>query len=183
MKVSKLLLICMCCLIAAPSAWGQAANSHAKQGILGYLDPHTGAFRPFVRAEEAVEPPALTTFTGTITVTITITLKTAGITNVNCEISTGTSDGSVSTGFRSLGEGTLVAATGTGTTRTCKATINYAWGLATQSSDMMTTSYIVTGAGSSTGAPPTRDSDLSPLDTRKVPASGTMTALTATVTL
>ena len=52
MRVTKLLLICMCCVITVPSLWSQTANSVAKPGILGYLDPHTGAFRPVPSADD-----------------------------------------------------------------------------------------------------------------------------------
>src|ERR1700726_3528994 len=83
MRITKLLLICMCCVMVAPTVWAQTANSQAKPGILGYLDPHTGAFRP-VPAVAEESPEALTTFTGTITVTLTITLKTTGLTNITC---------------------------------------------------------------------------------------------------
>lgn len=184
MRITKLLLIGMCCLIAAPAVLGQAANRPARPGILGYLDPHTGAFRPLAQATEdaEVEPPAITTFTGTITVTLTITLKSTGITNILCSTEVSVED-SITTGGRFLGEINEVAATGTGTTRTCKLSIPYSWGLATQSSDTMTTSYSVTGTGSTAGAPPVRSSTLTPLDSRKVPSSGTTTALTANVTI
>lgn len=184
MRISKLLLICICCLIAAPAVWGQAANSQAHHGILGYLDPHTGAFRPVApQAEDAaVEPPALATVTGTITVTFTITIKTAGITAVNCSAITSVTEVSAS-GSRTYDETGSAAGTATGTTRTCKVTINYAWSLATASSDTMTTTYGVSGAGSATGAQPTRTTGLFSLDSRKVPSTGTTTALTASVTL
>ena len=81
--MKKLLLICMCCVMVAPAVWGQTQNGPAKPGILGYLDPHTGAFRP-VPSEESPDANALTTFTGTITVTLTITLKTTALTNITC---------------------------------------------------------------------------------------------------
>jgi hypothetical protein len=79
-----MLLICTCCL-AAPAVWGQAANTPAKPGILGYLDPHTGAFRPVpAPAENDTDLPPATTFTGTITVTITITVKSTSVSNFTC---------------------------------------------------------------------------------------------------
>lgn len=85
MRVTKLLLICMCCVIAVPSLWSQTANGGAKPGILGYLDPHTGAFRPAPSAnDDSAEPAALTTFGGTITVTLTITVKSTGLTSFTC---------------------------------------------------------------------------------------------------
>jgi hypothetical protein len=46
----------------------------------------------------------------------------------------------------------------------------------------MTTSYTVLGSTGTTGLPQ-RSASRSPLDTRKVPANGAITALTAAVTL
>jgi hypothetical protein len=182
MRITKLLLICVCCLMVAPMVWAQTATSQAKPGILGYLDPHTGAFRPVpAAAEEATEAPAATTVTGTVTVTLTITLKTTGLTNVTCTESVSVFDAST-TSPSSFDESNSVAATGTGTTRTCKLSIPYSWGLTTASTDSMTTSYEVFGVTGTTGLP-SRSSFHIPLDTRKVPANGSITALTANVTL
>jgi hypothetical protein len=184
MRISKLLLIGMCCLVAAPAVWGQAATSQSHQGILGFLDPQTGAFRLIQpAAEDNAEPPALTTFTGTITVTITVTLKTAGLSSVVCSATTSVEDGITTGSPRSFFEQDTVAGTGSGGTRKCALSIPYSWGLATQSSDTMTTSYTVTGSGATATTPPIRSSSLSPLDSRKVPANGATTALTAGVTL
>jgi len=181
MRITKLLLICVCCVMVAPVVWGQTENGPAKPGILGYLDPHTGAFRPVPSAtEEGPDAYALTTFTGTITVTLSITLKTTGLTNITCSEEVSVLD-AVTTSPRFFAESDTVVATGTGATRTCKLSIPYAWALATQASDNMSTGYSVFGI-TSTG-PPQRSSSLSPLDTRKVPANGATTALTAAVTL
>ncbi|HKC01066.1 MAG TPA: hypothetical protein VKD23_19945 [Terriglobales bacterium] len=181
MKITKLLLICMCCVMTAPAVWGQMRNGPAKPGILGYLDPQTGAFRPVPSGvEEGPDAAALTTFGGTITITLTITLKTTALTNITCSEEVSVID-AAATSPRFFGESDSVTATGTGATRTCKLSIPYAWALATQSSDNMNTSYSVFGI-TSTGLPQ-RTSSLSPLDTRKVPANGTTTALTAAVTL
>ena len=185
MRITKLLLLtCMCCVMVAPAVWGQTANSPAKPGILGYLDPHTGAFRPLpsVAEEGADAAAALTTFGGTITVTLTITLKTTGLTNITCLEEVSVFDGTGTTSPRIFAESNTVAATGTGTTRTCKLSIPYSWGLTTQATDNMTTSYSVFGSTGTTGLPQ-RTSSLSPLDIRKVPANGAITALTAAVTL
>jgi hypothetical protein len=180
MRITKLLLICMCCVMVAPTVWAQTATSQAKPGILGYLDPHTGAFRPVpAAAEETTEAPAAPTVTGTVTVTLTITLKTTGLTNITCSEELSVADTS---SFSSFAESNSVAATGTGTTRTCKLSIPYSWGLTTASNDSMTTSYAVVGFTGTTGLPQ-RSSSHFPLDTRKVPANGAITALTASVTL
>jgi hypothetical protein len=164
--------------------WGQAASNAAKPGILGYLDPHTGSFRPLVHAaDDTAEPTAITTFTGTVNVTITVTLKTTAITNVVCTIGVSVEDAITTGAPRIISESDSVTATGTGTTRTCTLSIPYSWGLSTQSSDMMNTTYTVGGSASTTGTLPSRGSTLSPLDSRKVPSSGTTTSLTAAVTL
>jgi hypothetical protein len=163
--------------------FAQTANSQAKPGILGYLDPHTGAFRPVPAvAEDSAEAPAATTFTGTVTVTLTISLKTAGLTNITCSESVSVVDAATTGSPRIFEESNSVAATGTGTTRTCKLSIPYAWSLTSQASDSMTTNYAVVGFTGTTGLPQ-RSSALFPLDTRKVPSNGTITALTAAVTL
>jgi hypothetical protein len=183
MRITKLLLICMCCVMVAPAVWGQTASGQSKAGILGYLDPHTGAFRPVPSAEEGPDvPAALTTFGGTITVTLTITVKSTGITNVTCTAEVSVADSITTTSPRFLTESNAVAATGTGAARSCKLTIPYSWALATQTSDNMGTSYFVSASGATNGLPQ-RTSSLSPLDTRKVPANGTITALTAAVTI
>jgi hypothetical protein len=184
MNFKKLLLICMCCLMAVATAWGQAANAQAKPGILGYFDPQTGAFRPLPQApaDDAELPPAATVFTGTINVTITVTLKTTTITTVTCSIGTDTNDAITTATPIFYSESNSVTATGTGTTRTCKLSIPYAWSLATQATDTMTTAYTVLGGATTVGAP-TRTASRSPLDTRKVPANGAVTTLTAAVTL
>jgi hypothetical protein len=183
MRFKELLLTCMCCVLVAPAVWGQAASSSAKPGILGYLDPQTGAFRavPSV-AEDSVDAAALATFGGTINVTLTITLKTTVITTVNCTAEVTVQD-AITTGVpRFIAETDTVAATGTGTTRKCVLSIPYSWSLATQSTDNMSTTYTVSGSAAS-NALPQRTSTLSPLDTRKVPISGTITALAANVTI
>ena len=183
MRIPPLLIICICCLIAAPAVWGQTPNTSAKPGILGYLDPQTGAFRPIPQmAAEDAELPPTTTFGGTISVTITITLKTTGLTNISCLAATAVTDNLTSPTPVIYDETNTVAATGTGSTRTCKLTIPYSWALATQSLDSMSTSYSVFGSTGTSGLPQ-RTLSRTPLDARKVPVNGTTTTLTAAVTL
>src|ERR1700736_2836469 len=84
MSIAKLLLICLCCVLATSVVWAQTASGTATRGILGYLDPHTGAFRPLPQvAEETPETP-LATFGGTITVTLNITVKSKNINAIVC---------------------------------------------------------------------------------------------------
>lgn len=189
MKISKLCLICICCFLAALAANGQSGSAQAKPdqtgpGILGYLDPHTRSFHPLPQvADSPVEPPALTTFTGTVKLTITITVKTAGITTVNCAVFVSAGDSTLTGNPRSLSEIDFVAATGTGATRTCTLSVPYSWALATQSSDTMQTSYEVGNSLLLKPTPPARLSALIPVDKRKVPANGTITTLTASATI
>jgi hypothetical protein len=184
MRITKLLLICLCCVMVAPAVWGQAANNAARPGILGYLDPKTGAFRPVPTAtDDIVDPATFTTFTGTVTVTLTLTVKTTSLTAFSCTIDVSVED-NLTGGGRSYTEGGTASATGTGTTRTCKVTIPYSWSLATHATDSMSTTYFVFGTGTSTtGADTQRTSGLISLDTRLVPANGASTTLTAAVTL
>jgi len=181
-STAKLLLVCLVCLtVAVPAVWGQATNHLGTTGIPGVLDPQTGAFRPMpLGAQQEIDASAAAVFGGTINLTITITLKTTAITTVTCSMTTSTTDGLTS--FTFFTEGDTVAATGTGTTRSCKLTIPYAWSLASQSTDMMNTSYTVLGNTGTAGLPQ-RIATRSPLDVRKVPANGAITSLTAAVTL
>src|SRR5580704_17305326 len=179
MRVTKLLWIAMCFLLAAPAVWSQATTTTSRPGILGYLDPQTGAFRPVPQAAaEDIDAPAAATIGGTIT--LTITRKTTTRTNITCSAAVSALDGTTSPVF--LGESKTVVATGTGTTRTCKLTIPYSWSLASAASDNMTTGYTVLGSAGTTLARQ-RTASRSPLDVRKVPANGAITALTASVTL
>lgn len=125
MRISKVFLISMCCLLAPSAVWGQATSGQAKPGILGYLNPQTHTFHALAQpVVDTVEPPALTTFTGTVTVTITITLKSSGITNVNCVSLVSVQDGTFPS-TRSFSEADIVAATGSGSTRTCTVSVPY----------------------------------------------------------
>lgn len=189
MKISKLWLICISCFLTAMAAYGQSGSAQTSPdqtgpGILGRFNPHTRTFHPLPQASDsAIEPPALTPFTGTINLTITITVKSAGITNPKCAAFVSIEDGALLGNLRSLSELDFVAATGTGTTRTCTLSVPYSWGLATQSSDVIQTSYEVGNTLVLTPTPPARTSLLVPVDSRKVPANGTVTTLTANVTL
>jgi hypothetical protein len=183
MKISRLLITCMCWLLSGAAVWGQAANGQGKPGILGHFDPKTRVFRPLPQAADgAVEPPALTTFTGTISITFTITVKSTGISNPVCVVFVDVGDAALTGSPRSFRELGIAAATGSGSTRTCKVSIPYSWALATQSSDMMQTGYEITNNLFVALSLPARTSFLTPLDTRKVPANGTITTLTANVT-
>src|SRR5258707_4692888 len=46
MKITKLLLICMCCVMTAPAVLGQMRKGPAQPRNLGYFDPQNRALRP-----------------------------------------------------------------------------------------------------------------------------------------
>jgi hypothetical protein len=181
--LARTLFLILSLAVFSSAVWAQNQNHGAARGILGYLDPQTGTFRPVptVAAEGDADIAAATTLGGTITVTLTITLKTTAITTVTCTAEVSAID-NITASPVSFGETDTVAGTGTGSTRTCKLTIPYAWSLVTPSTDSMSTSYFVTGGASTTGLPQ-RSSSRSPLDTRKVPGNGVITTLSAAVTL
>ena len=181
MQVAKLFLTCLCCLTLALASWGQSPKPAARSGILGYLDPQTGAFRPVPSGTElAPDPSTHTTFGGTITLTLTVTLKTTSISTVSCTANVEVLDDE-DVSSRAYLESAGAAGTGSGATRTCTVSVPYSWVLATQGSDMMRISYFVFGNSSTLGI--SRNSQLSPLETIKVPANGAITAISAAVTL
>ena len=181
MRITPLLTICLCYLIAATAVWGQAPSTSTNPGVLGYLDPRTGAFRPIPQlAAEDADIAAASTFGGTITLTITVTLKTPAITAVTCTAQVTVVD-NPAVSPTTFGEINTVAATGSNP-KTCKLTIPYSWALATQSTDTMSINYSVFGAVGTTGLPQ-RTATRVPLVNLKVPANGAPTTLTAAVTL
>ena len=150
-------LICLCLLIAAvPAVFGQAV------------------------AEAGAVPPPATLVGGTVSLTITITVKSTALTNFTCSADVLVQE-ATATGALDFQESDTVVATGPGTTRTCKLSIPYSWSLATPTTDSMMTSYTVLGSTGTNGLPQ-RTSARTPLDNRKVPANGTTTTLTASVT-
>jgi hypothetical protein len=184
MKITKLVLMCLCLFIGTTAVWGQAANTQSKP-ILGYLDAKTGTFKILPQAADVdeAEPRTLATFGGTITITFTITVKTTTLTTFTCTANASVSDDATSaTGFHIYTETATVLATGTGTTRTCKVTIPYSWELATQSTDTISIDYVVFGSNGTT-ATAQRTSTLAPLEIIKVPANGATTTAAAAVTL
>ncbi len=184
-KLSTFLLLFACFLGMQVSLWGQ--NAAATRGIRGYLDPQTGVFHtmPHPDLQDAAEPPATTTFTGSIVVTFTITVNStiAATTKIGCEVDASLDD--IGTA-NFISESAASAVTrGSATTVTCKATIPYSWNLATATTDSISLSYTITSPVEiSTAATefPLRISSQS-LGTMKVPASGTTTTKAVAATI
>jgi len=175
MTTAKRVSICVCCILAASAVWAQSASGTARSGILGYLDPQTGAFRPVPQVQETPDV-ALTTAGGTFVVTLTITVKSLALSSILCSVDVSVSDA------HTYFETASVKATGTGATRTCKITIPYSWQLVTPASDTVTISYGIAATGTN---PLTRGSTSSIflLPPLKVPANGATTNETAAGTI
>lgn len=176
-KIATLLLVCMCCLIAVSITWSQATNEPPKPGILGYLDTQTGAFRPAHPAAQEIQLSALPTFTGTINLTITIAVKSSGLTSISCTAHTSVDDAAGSGSKHD--EYKTVAATGSGTTRTCNLKIPYEWSLSGQPY----TGYSVFATAGTTGGLPQRTVSVDLFDSRNVPPNGAIITMNAAVTI
>ncbi len=144
----------------------------AEAPIPGFLNPRTGAFQP--RLVLAAPAATLTHYTGTFDVTLTITLASSIPTGqaVDCDI---TLAGSDSVGDY-IQQTVTVAASRSGSTATCTATVPYSWPLGT-SPTYGTTYYISTAAA---GGVPARSLALYGVVGAKLPASGTTTKIAAT---
>jgi hypothetical protein len=183
MKIWNLIFVCSCFVGLTQSVWSQKANEPAKPGILGYLDPRTGAFRPVAQnpAENEVTEP-ITPTTGKFVFHFTITIAS---TNLGSDTIVCAADAAVfeSANLFSVTESATVKATVTGSTATCTVTIPYSWPLKTASTDTVSLNFeVLAVGGTSTGGQPTRNSSQS-LPTIKVPANGATTTETLASTI
>jgi hypothetical protein len=189
MRIAKSILVCVCLLGLAQPVWSQKPNETAKPtpGILGYLDPKTGAFRPVIQSpaeDEEVEPAVATTGTFVFNFTITIASKNLAGDTIVCNVGASTFETSSTGAIFNADESASVKATVTGSTAKCTVTIPYSWPLKTASADSVTLNYFVDAVSTSTttGGQPTRLSSQS-LPTIKVPKTGatTTTAIASTI--
>jgi hypothetical protein len=185
MRIAKSILVCVCLLGLAQPVWSQKAPEAAKPttGILGYLDPKTGAFRPVIQnpaEDEEVEPALATTGKFVFNFTISIKSTTLGSDTIACTASAITSE--FSANFTATEEAS-VKATVTGSTAKCTVTIPYSWNLKTPSADNVTLSYSVEALAASTSAATLNRLSSQNLPTIKVPATGatTTTAIASTI--
>jgi hypothetical protein len=184
MRIAKSILVCVCLLGLVQPVWSQKANEPAKPGILGYLDPNTGAFRPLVQnpvEDEEVEPAlAPTTGTFVFNFTITIASKNLGVDTIVCTASASTFE---ATGLFSATETASVKATVTGSTGKCTVTIPYSWPLKTAASDTVTLNYTVNAVPPAASAGEIARGSFQSLPTIKVPATGATTTETISSTI
>jgi len=148
MNRSKMMLLCVCFLGLTPLLLGQNGNRAVEQGraagVLGYLDPQTGAFRPVPRhaSNEVDVPDVTTTETGKFVFKFTITIESSIPSGflVGCGASADTFDvGRESSYTESAGTPAAV----TGSTATCTVTIPYSWPMSTPTMDSVNLSYDV----------------------------------------
>jgi hypothetical protein len=177
MRIAKSILVCVCLLGLAQPVWSQKPNETAKPtpGILGYLDPKTGAFRPLVQnpvEDEEVEPAVATTGTFVFNFTITIASKNLGGDTIVCNVDLDTFE---ATGL-TADESASVKATVTGSTAKCTVTIPYSWPLKTASADTVSFIYSVSAfSGSTTTTGEVSRISSQNLPTIKVPKTGATT--------
>ena len=182
-KLSLIFCCCACFLGMTLSLWGQnAASTH---GILGYLDPQTGAFHLLPQASQDEAPPATTTVTGKIVATFTITVNStfASTTKIGCNINATVVDAVTGNIISEVAGGDV--ARGSGTTVTCTATIPYSWTLGSASTDKVSLNYTVqvpVTVTSGANLYPLRLSAQS-LGSISVPATGTTTTETIAATI
>jgi hypothetical protein len=184
MKTVKFLLLAACVLGLAASAFAQVQNRQSP-GILGYLDPKTGAFHTLpVPDSDSAEALTTTTVGGTIIVKFTITVKAtiAATAKIACSVSAEVIDNITAAPAVILEEAAALA-TRSGTTATCTVTIPYSWNLATATSDKVTLSYVLSAPAEATvtTAYPQRLSSQG-IATIAVPANGATTNETVTAT-
>lgn len=170
--VLTLFLALACGQIAA----GQTSPDKAPGGILGYLDPKTGAFRPLAKSQQEIPEAAVTPTTGKFVFHITVSIQStfAAGTPIVCSANASTYD---TTNFLYFDEEASVTAQQTGATATCSIVIPYSWPLSTPAADSVTLSYTVSAGVFESSKTLTRMLNHS-LPGIKVPAHGATTTET-----
>jgi len=186
-KICIIILVCACLAGVNQVVWGQAAGVQTNAGapgILGHLDPRTGAFTPLQQTPavdlEALLATAPTTGKFVFSFTITIASTNLGSDAIACDANVTALD----TSGHTFTETASVAATKSGTTATCTVTIPYSWILSTPTTDMVSLGFMISAANTAaaSGGQPTRTTTQT-LGSIKVPANGSTTTETLKVTI
>lgn len=180
MQHCKTILVSMCLIALATSAWSQSPSfTHGKAPV--QIDPITGQFR-MMQADTEIQPFAGTTVTGkfvvNFTITVSSTLSTSDV------ISCGVTSTLLDTGstFEIL-EGATVAATRSGSTAKCTVTIPYSWTLVTSTTDMVLLTFDINVPATTAGSQfPNRFSEHGFANIH-VPANGATTTFNLTPTI
>ena len=181
-RIASILLV-GACMVAGMPLWGQ--NVVGTHGLRNYFDPQTRVLVALPQADDtaSAEPPAVTTFTGTLVFNFTITVK-ANITStakIQCTAMATLLD--IGTSNEIIEQDTVLAVR-SGTTATCSPTIPYSWNLASSSSDKVTLGYIISAPAEAavSAALPSRVSEQLSFASISVPATGSTTTETLTPT-
>jgi hypothetical protein len=148
MNRSKMLLLGVCLVALSVLLWSQTGRSGAqqgRQGIPGYLDARTGAFRAVPHHSidaDALAPEAAVVYTGKFVYHFTITLGSTIPTGdvIQCAASADTTDTARETFLHEQGAS---QATVSGSTATCTVTIPYSWTLGSPTTDTVALYYSI----------------------------------------
>jgi hypothetical protein len=179
MKIRTSLLICVCLATLTQAMWSQnqKTDHSTTPGILGFLDPKTGAFRPVPQNQDVDEAaPAVTRTTGKFVFNFNITIRSTnlGSDTIACYATVNVAD-NVTGSYTVFLDEASVSATVTGSTAKCTVSIPYSWPLVTPTSDSVSMSWYINANGpASTGGQPSRISQES-LPSIKVPLNGATT--------
>jgi hypothetical protein len=177
MKTTKLICTIVCALGLVASAFAQNVESKKSPGILGYLDPKTGAFHVLTRSVGPEETPQVTPTTGKFVFNITIAVNPGlpSTSKISCTASVAVEEAATVSLFEDNG---AAAATRSGSTATCSITLPYGWYLTTPTTDMVTLNIQVASVTGKVGTLPYSDGLSSQTLSIKVPASGSTTTET-----
>ncbi len=193
MRMSKLILVCVCLVGLTQLVWSQNSNlsiapGSRAHGVPGYLDPRTGTFTAKVHADPqaSVSPDVTYTVqTGTWEFSLPVTLKTAAQSGdiLACEVDLSTYDPLT----LDYSERAATSVASPGASATCKVNIPFSWVLTTPTTDTVSISYSVSlihaytvGSGSTsvTTAEASREADHTYSENYKMPANGATTSIT-----
>jgi len=186
MRFSKIVVVCICLLgLTQPARsqqteGGQKKEGAAEQGIPGYLDPRTGAFKPMAKAPlEESEIEVLTPTAGDFQVTFKITVKSSlpSTAKVSCTFSAIVQD---TKSLLTMTDSMTVAATGSGGSRSCTLDMFYSWPLSSPSTDTAMLSYSIDALGGTSGTLDRSSTQTLPSKT-PAPSGQTMITINATI--
>ena len=168
----------------AQSAWSQQTST-AQHGILGYLDPRTGAFRPLAQTSAENEQAKAATASPTTGKLVFVFSITIASTLASTETIICTSTASIieiaNGGALAIDETATVIATRSGSKASCTVTIPYSWSLPSITTDMVSLGYSISAVNAATVGVARLSSHSLP--SINVPASGstTMQDISATI--
>ena len=177
------LLVGACLLAGMQPLCGQ--NAAGTQNLRRNYVPQNRALvaLPLADNANAAEPPATTTFTGTLVFNFTITVKAniSSTAKIQCTATASLLDSSTA---NEIIEQDTVLATRSGSTATCSPTINYSWNLGSSSTDKISLGWIISAPSeaSTSSALPSRVSEQLNFSSISVPANGATTTETLTPT-